>query len=224
MTQPSGFLNNIGDRVASAANSFWASQRREEDVSPAKSAKRGPRTESPAEPVFNTTQVAFIEKAVTGVAKASTAAIAEVVYTEIEAVKAVVTEHDHRLGSLEEQTTEIKSSVDQLGDKLENLDIARNNDTNELRELISKIEETNRSSSSGTAQVPDPWFDAAFGRTGKGGPKGKAGKADVSSTGDEWSGLWVLGNLGYDTPTSELLSRAPLSPSLSLFSISQSPI
>ena len=102
--------------------------------------------------------------------------------------------------------------LEQIRDKFEEFEIKRSNEMNEMRELFEKTTTSSRdvASSAAQASAQDPWFQAlSSGGKGKGKePIPKDTKTKNFSTSDEWSGFWILGNLGYDTATDTLIERA----------------
>ena len=103
-----------------------------------------------------------------------------------------------------------------VSSKIENMDIKHTNEMNEMRELIDQATTRNASTSKAQVTPQDPWLQAAQdpwsqAATSKGKGKGKSLDSNDTypkDTTDEWSGLWILGNLGYDTATDVLIDRA----------------
>ena len=102
--------------------------------------------------------------------------------------------------------------LEQISSKFEDHEIKHSNEMNEMRESIDKAKSSNESTANYQSSVQDPWFQAALAK-GKG--KGKVRddtpvdtNARNTATSDEWSGLWILGNLGFDTATDLLIERA----------------
>ena len=108
------------------------------------------------------------------------------------------------LGNLHLKQSEQSSKVDS---KIEDLDIKHSNQMNELREKIDQTPSKPETNPSAHGSGQDPWFQAAFGN-GKSKGKGVPGTNTPVKAKEEWSGLWVLGNLGFDTDPETLVERA----------------
>ena len=87
-----------------------------------------------------------------------------------------------------------------MREKIEDLEIKH---TNSLNELSEKVKSPGPSGSS----AADPWH-SYLSRAGKGVGKGVGSSEGLETSDGQWSGLWILGNLGFDTEPSELLQRA----------------
>ena len=99
--------------------------------------------------------------------------------------------------------------LEQIRDKLEDYDMKHSNEMNEMRELVEKTTR-DKASSGPQASAHDPWFQAlaSGGKANSKAPSPKDTSNKKFNASSEWSGFWILGNLGYDTATDTLIERA----------------
>ena len=194
-----------------------------EAKSPASKASRteNARSSSPgnAEP-FSRPERNWLAGAVNECNRASTLALATAVDTRFQAVeegveqlKQTTEKQSETIDVLTKDFEQLKLKESEQSEKfntrLEDIDMKHSNDINEIRELIEKAESKRSSSSSGPSSAQDPWFQAAY-SNGKGKGKLNSGtniNISTPTAKEEWSGVWVLGNLGYDTEPATLLQR-----------------
>lgn len=182
-------LGPVLDNVGKSISQIFAP----ESKSPSRKAGRldESRASSPMDgQPFSRPQCQWLAGAVNDANRASTMALATAVDSRFQAVETEQERQNQTLQTLVKDFADLKVTV-------EDNDIKHSNVSSQMRHDHDTARASGAASSS--SGQPDPW-QAYINSKGQ----GKGVKHELS---DEWSGLWILGNLGYDMDRDTLLTR-----------------